>query len=148
VYHIIRCDNGPQAVRRYLSQVNALYMRLNPDGEQVSFSALMDSALKCSLLLCLDDQRHGSVAGMGMLSVVPSFHPYGIIDNVVVHERHEGKGVGRMIMEELIKDAKACKLHHIDLTSKPSRERANKLYPKVGFELRETNVYRLNLSSD
>jgi ribosomal protein S18 acetylase RimI-like enzyme len=103
----------------------------------------MESALKSCLLFCWD--QDSSLAGMGMLSAVPSFHPYGIIDYVVVDERHEGKGVGKMIMHALINDARALKLHHIDLTSKPSRERANKLYPKLGFELRETNVYRLKL---
>ncbi|MGH9297111.1 MAG: GNAT family N-acetyltransferase, partial [Acidimicrobiales bacterium] len=31
---------------------------------------------------------------------------------------------------------------NVDLTSRPSREAANKLYLKLGFEPRETNVYR------
>ena len=30
----------------------------------------------------------------------------------------------------------------IDLTSRPSREAANRLYQRLGFEMRETNVYR------
>jgi ribosomal protein S18 acetylase RimI-like enzyme len=33
----------------------------------------------------------------------------------------------------------------IDLTSRPSREAANRLYQREGFEQRDTNVYRLTL---
>ena len=36
----------------------------------------------------------------------------------------------------------------VDLTSRPSREAANRLYQREGFEVRETNVYRYDLKRE
>jgi ribosomal protein S18 acetylase RimI-like enzyme len=36
----------------------------------------------------------------------------------------------------------------VDLTSRPSREAANRLYQRAGFQLRETNLYRFDLRNE
>jgi ribosomal protein S18 acetylase RimI-like enzyme len=41
--------------------------------------------------------------------------------------------------------AKEAGAKTVDLTSRPSREAANRLYQRVGFERRDTNVYRYRL---
>ncbi len=64
------------------------------------------------------------------------------IEDVVVNENARGKGVGGMLIEHAIYLAKEYGAKTIDLTSRSSRESANSLYKKIGFELRETNVYR------
>ncbi len=64
------------------------------------------------------------------------------IEDVVVKEDARGKGVGGMLLERAISLAKERGAKTVDLTSRPSRESANSLYKKIGFELRETNVYR------
>jgi len=51
-------------------------------------------------------------------------------------------------MREAIRIAEAHKARTVDLTSRPSREAANRLYLKVGFEKRETNVYRYQIKAD
>lgn len=67
------------------------------------------------------------------------------IDDVVVDNNAQGKGIGRMLLDTAICYARKQKVSQIDLTSNPSRIAANKLYQKIGFKKRETNYYRLQL---
>ncbi|MGC2484865.1 MAG: GNAT family N-acetyltransferase [Acidimicrobiales bacterium] len=67
------------------------------------------------------------------------------IEDVVVDTDARGEGVGERLTEAAMAEARARGARTIDLTSRPSREAANALYQKMGFELRETNVYRFSL---
>ena len=64
------------------------------------------------------------------------------IEDVVVDERARGAGVGEALTLAALERAADAGAHTVDLTSRPSREAANRLYTRLGFELRETNVYR------
>ena len=68
------------------------------------------------------------------------------IEDVVVKENARGKGVGKLLSERAVGLASEIGAKTIDLTSRPSREAANALYKKEGFEVRETNVYRYKTS--
>lgn len=86
------------------------------------------------------------IIGMAMLySIVRVDEVSGIVDDVVVSDAYRGQGIATRIMEKLIETARERGLKHLDLTSRPSREAANHLYQKVGFQKRETNPYRLKL---
>jgi len=67
------------------------------------------------------------------------------IEDVVVDESARGQGVGEALTREAVRRAHEAGANHVDLTSAPYREAANRLYPRVGFERRVTNVYRLRL---
>jgi ribosomal protein S18 acetylase RimI-like enzyme len=64
------------------------------------------------------------------------------IEDVVVDGAARGRGVGEALNEEAIRRAAAAGARSVDLTSRPSREAANRLYRRLGFEVRDTNVYR------
>ncbi|MGB5759363.1 MAG: GNAT family N-acetyltransferase [Acidimicrobiales bacterium] len=64
------------------------------------------------------------------------------IEDVVVDEVANGRGIGTALNEHALAEAKAMGASTVDLTSRPSREAANRLYRRIGFEARETNVYR------
>lgn len=84
----------------------------------------------------------------GTLTLVMYRIPTGMkawIEDVVVDRNHRGKGIGKMLTQYAIDFAKKAKLGKIDLTSSPSRIEANLLYQKMGFNRRETNVYRLEI---
>ena len=68
------------------------------------------------------------------------------IEDVVVTAAYRGQGLGRALMQRII-DFAGSKLSPIDLrlTSSPWREEANALYLSLGFEKRDTNVYKLSL---
>jgi ribosomal protein S18 acetylase RimI-like enzyme len=47
----------------------------------------------------------------------------------------------------MLEQAKSLGCVTVDLTSRPSREAANHIYKKLGFELRDSNVWRYALRS-
>ena len=68
------------------------------------------------------------------------------VEDVVVASAYRGQGIGRTLLQRIINFA-GSKLSPIDLhlTSNPSREEANALYQTLGFEKRDTNVYKMSL---
>jgi ribosomal protein S18 acetylase RimI-like enzyme len=69
------------------------------------------------------------------------------IEDVVVDELARGRGVAEALNMAALERARAAGAVTVDLTSRPSREAANRLYQKIGFKPRETNVYRYDLRS-
>lgn len=67
------------------------------------------------------------------------------IEDVVVDESARGKGAGEALTREAIRLASQAGARSVDLTSRPHRTAANRLYERLGFRLRETNVYRYEL---
>ena len=85
----------------------------------------------------------GRVVGSLTLAVFPV--PTGRrawIEDVVVDASARGRGVGEALTRAALRRAGELGARTVDLTSRPSREAANRLYRRSGFELRETNVYR------
>ena len=65
------------------------------------------------------------------------------IESVVVSSQCRGRGYGKELMTTMIEAAKNLNVHHIQLTSNPKRVAANQLYQNLGFELYETNCYKM-----
>lgn len=94
-----------------------------------------------SLLVARDEQ--GAV--VGTLTLVVFRIPTGMrawIEDVVVDESARGKGAGEALTVRAIELAEEVGATTVDLTSRPSREAANRLYQRLGFRARDTNVYR------
>lgn len=88
--------------------------------------------------------RHGERI-VGSLTLVMFRIPTGVrawIEDVVVDDAARGQGVGRLLNEAAVRHALRRGAITVDLTSRPSREAANRLYARLGFEARQTNVYR------
>lgn len=64
------------------------------------------------------------------------------IEDVVVDEAGRGKGIGAALIRHAVATATGLGAVSIDLTSRPTRVDANRLYQRLGFQPRETNVYR------
>ena len=85
---------------------------------------------------------------LGMLSLATFEIPTGVrawVEDVVVDEAARGQGAGFALVEAAVEHAKTVGARTVDLTSRPTREAANRLYQRAGFQLRETNVYRVTL---
>ena len=85
----------------------------------------------------------GTIVGSLTLALFPI--PTGLrawIEDVVVDEGVRGQGIGAALNQEALRIAQDQGARTVDLTSRPSREAANRLYQRLGFEQRETNVYR------
>src|SRR5262245_39111901 len=85
---------------------------------------------------------------VGMLTLVVFRIPTGVrawIEDVVVDEAARGRGVGEALTLAAVELARSAGARSVELTSRPTREAANRLYRRLGFEERETNVLRLTL---
>ena len=85
---------------------------------------------------------------LGMLSLATFEIPTGVrawVEDVVVDEAARGQGAGQALVAAAVEHAQKVGARTVDLTSRPSREAANRLYQRAGFQLRETNVYRVSL---
>ncbi|MDB0030998.1 GNAT family N-acetyltransferase [Opitutales bacterium] len=129
-----------------LDAVNRLLPQLSKSSKIINGSTLQKlTNSECTRLYVA---KEGDTI-FGMLSLVVFSIPTGTkawIEDVVVDERARGKGVGKELMNHALNVAKELGAKSADLTSRPSREAANKLYQAIGFERRETNVYRYKTS--
>ena len=92
--------------------------------------------------------REGDDPILGSLTLALFRTPGGMkawIEDVVVDEAARGKGVGAVLNEAALAHARSVGARNVDLTSRPSREAANRLYQRLGFVERQTNVYRYQL---
>lgn len=95
-----------------------------------------------TVLLMARDPEKGLI---GSLTLVLFRIPTGVrawIEDVVTDEESRGRGVAEILCREALNRASAAGARTVDLTSRPSREAANRLYRRLGFVMRETNVYR------
>ena len=100
----------------------------------------------CAILVARDEG--GAIVGVATLVAFPI--PTGArawVEDVVVDESARGRGVGAALLAAAVARARAGGCRTVDLTSRPSREAANRLYARAGFEKRDTNVYRLTLGA-
>jgi ribosomal protein S18 acetylase RimI-like enzyme len=95
------------------------------------------------------DDENGVI--VGSLTLVTFRIPTGVrawIEDVVVDSdavRGRGLRTGEALTNAALDKAKAAGARTVELTSRPSRENANDLYQRIGFEIRDTNVYRFTL---
>ena len=100
------------------------------------------TASPATVLLVAEDEG-GRV--VGSITLVLFRIPTGVrawIEDVVVDETVRGQGAGEALTAEALRIADEADARIVDLTSSPSREAANRLYLRMGFEPRETNVLR------
>lgn len=88
---------------------------------------------------------------VGSLSLAFFRVPTGVlswIEDVVVDESARGKGIGEALTRAALEKAKQLGVKTVDLTSRPTREAANRLYQRVGFQTRQTNIYRYKINQE
>ena len=117
----------------------------NPPPSREALGAMAGSEAT-TVFIARDPDRGGEI--VGSLSLAVFRIPTGLrawIEDVVVDESARGRGVGAALNHAALDRARAEGARTVDLTSRPSREAANRLYQHLGFVERETNVYRFDL---
>jgi ribosomal protein S18 acetylase RimI-like enzyme len=88
-------------------------------------------------------RSEGRIIGSLTLAMFPV--PSGLrawIEDVVVDNSARGHGVGNLLISEALRLAREARARTVDLTTRPTREAAGRLYERAGFQQRETRVYR------
>ena len=102
-----------------------------------------------SVLLVAQDAAQDNQI-VGALTLVLFRIPTGVrawIEDVVVDVEYRRMGLGTALTQAALEHARNAGARTVDLTSRPSREAANRLYRRIGFVQRETNVYRYTFDS-
>jgi ribosomal protein S18 acetylase RimI-like enzyme len=119
----------------------------NPAPTETELAAICESEASV-LLLAVDRDADDQI--LGSLTLAWFRIPTGVrawIEDVVVDQAARGHGVGELLNRGALDRARELGAKTVDLTSRPSREAANRLYQRIGFVARDTNVYRFSLES-
>jgi ribosomal protein S18 acetylase RimI-like enzyme len=130
-------DEVLAAFQRLTPQLNPT---VSPPGEQ-ELREILDAGCT-QIFLARDDE--GIIVGTLALAVFRT--PNGVhawIEDVVVDEYARGQGIGEALSHAALAFAKGRDVHDVNLTSRPERAAANRLYQRLGFKLRKTNLYRI-----
>lgn len=103
---------------------------------------------KAGIVLAAADDEDPEEKILGTMTLVVFRIPTGVrawVEDVVVGTESRGKGIGEKLIRASIDRAKAEGAKTIDLTSRPTRVEAHRLYKRCGFEMRETCVFRIKL---
>lgn len=125
-----------EAMQRFLNQLTTNPMVLT----ESMFHQLLASENSHLFFIMKDEQI------AGMLTVGIYYSPTGgkaWIEDVVVDETFRGQGLSKLLVAHAIEFVKSQQIPLLMLTSNPKRIAANKLYQAMGFERKETNVYRM-----
>lgn len=117
----------------------------NPAPTRAEVAEMVDSPATV-VFVARDAARGGTIVGSLTLALFRI--PTGLrawIEDVVVDGAARGQGVGEALTQAALARARQMGAKTVDLTSRPSREAANRLYQRVGFVQRTTNVYRYTL---
>jgi ribosomal protein S18 acetylase RimI-like enzyme len=141
----VRIEAATQATPELREALAVLLPQLNPSLPIPSLEHLGRVVADPAVTLLV--ARDGPVI-VGIAAVVVYTTPIWVkarIEDVVVDQAARGRGVGEALVKECIGVARAQGAGIVELQSARSREAANRLYPRLGFELRDSNVYRLTL---
>jgi ribosomal protein S18 acetylase RimI-like enzyme len=130
-----------------LQSINELLPQLSSSAQVISMDRLSELVESDNTLIFIGTDENGQI--LGMLSLIVMKIPTGNkawIEDVVVDQSARGKGMGKALMNHALEKAKELAVKSVDLTSRPSREKANMLYQSLGYQIRETNVYRHKIS--
>jgi len=141
----VTVEKATQASDELVLAMQKLIPQLSSSNAPPSLSELNDIIASESSVLFVARVENQIV---GSLTLATFRIPTGIrawIEDVVVDESARGHGVGEALNRAALNEAKSRGAITVELTSRPSREAANRLYLRMGFVVRETNVYRYTL---
>ena len=114
----------------------------NPPPSREQLTEMVQSPATLVLVARVDGRIAGSLT-LAMFRIPTGLRAW--IEDVVVDGDARGNGVGEALNLRAIEEARKRGAVTVDLTSRPSREAANRLYQRLGFVARDTNVYRFTL---
>jgi ribosomal protein S18 acetylase RimI-like enzyme len=136
---VVATETTPEIVEAVGRLLPLLSSSPAPSAEQVA--EIVGSP--ATTLFVARDGDDGPIVGILTLAIFRI--PSGVrawIEDVIVSEEARGQGCGEALSLAAVAAAQAAGARSVDLTSRPSRAAANRLYERIGFVRRETNVYR------
>ena len=124
-------------------QVFELFKVLNADIKQWDIEQVLSQGNEYICTCCWEEEKLVGMASLATYKVISGYK--GMVEDVVVSETFRGKGIGRKLMEMLIKEGQRLHLSEILLFSGHHRKPAIALYTSLGFNLKNSGMYTLKL---
>lgn len=143
----IQISTALHATVELTDELNALVRQLSKTAAPLTVDAVAALIASDSAILLIAESAVGVV---GMLTLITYAIPTGIrarIEDVVVDESARGEGVAFELTSAAVELARQAGARTVDLTSRPERESANRLYQRAGFSPRDSLTYRRTLST-
>jgi len=136
-------EQPTQATQELVVAINRLLPQLSSRASFVTSEGLQEVLSAPSSHLYIARHSSGVIGGMLTLVVFPILTGWRAwVEDVVVDSELRGEGVGRLLTEHAIAQARNLGVATVDLTSRSTRVAAHGLYESVGFVVRDTSVYR------
>jgi ribosomal protein S18 acetylase RimI-like enzyme len=141
----VRVDTVRAASQELVDAFGRLLPQLSSTARSLDYEAV-DRMVTCDANTLLVARASEAIVGTLTLVLLPL--PSGLrarIEDVVVDSEARGRGVAGLLTEEALRIAREAGARSVDLTSRPDRAAANRLYERLGFRTRESTVYRFLL---
>jgi ribosomal protein S18 acetylase RimI-like enzyme len=137
----VTIEQAREATGELLDAVHLLLPQLNAARTPPTLDELREVVDGQTLLVARDGQT-GAVVGVATLVLYRVASGLkGRIEDVIVDSSTRGQGVGEILVRECMTRANDAQVLMLELTSMPYRESANRLYKRLGFVRKPTNVY-------
>ncbi|RZU17824.1 GNAT family N-acetyltransferase [Streptomyces sp. BK239] len=141
----IRVDIVRQASPELVDAFGRLLPQLSSTAKPLDGEAV-ERMVTCDANTVLVARVSGTVVGTLTLVLLPL--PSGVrarVEDVIVDAEARGRGVAALLTQEALRIAREAGARTVDLTSRPDRPAANRLYERLGFRPRNSTVYRVPL---
>jgi ribosomal protein S18 acetylase RimI-like enzyme len=145
---VISVERATEVTEELVEAISRLLPQLSGSSLPPTDAQLAEMVDSSATTLFVARAERGEI--VGALTLAMFRIPTGIrawIEDVVVDEGARGQGVGEALTKAALEVAQRAGARTVELTSRPSRASANRLYQRLGFGMRETNVYRYDLGS-
>jgi ribosomal protein S18 acetylase RimI-like enzyme len=139
---VVRIETATELTDEFVATFARLVPQLSdraPVPARDELAAILESP-STQVLLARDDQRIVGTLTLALFRIPTGMRAW--IEDVVIDESARGEGAGEALTRAALRLAADAGARSVDLTSRPERTAANRLYAKLGFRRRETNVYR------
>ena len=136
----MRIEQVTEATPELVATIERLLPQLSEARTPPTLDELQQTLEGETMLLAYGDD--GQILGtLTLVSYRVSSGPKARIEDVIVDESARGQGVGEALVREALQRATELGVRTVELTSMPYRESANRLYRRLGFVRKPTNVY-------
>jgi ribosomal protein S18 acetylase RimI-like enzyme len=138
----VRAEIAREASQELVDAFGRLLPELSSTAKPLDYEAV-DRMVTCDANTVLVARTSDEIVGTLTLVLLPL--PSGLrarVEDVVVDSVARGRGVAGLLTQEALRIAREAGARTIDLTSRPDRAAANRLYERLGFDARQSTVYR------
>jgi len=137
----VTIEEAHEATEELLAAVHRLLPQLSEARTPPTLGQLAETIADQTVLVARDGADAAIVGTLTLVTYRVSSGLKGRIEDVIVDSSARGRGVGEALVREAMARANQERVIMLELTSMPYRESANRLYKRLGFVRRPTNVY-------